>query len=84
MCIWHQVRFSGLSEFSCDCPSILSIAGINLGTGSANRRRRYIVTSSLTGWVHTKKGILQLDYNSAPNQMSDGNYIIILLDITND
>ena len=27
--------------------------GIILGMGSANERRRYIVTSSLIGWAHT-------------------------------
>ena len=27
--------------------------GIILGKGSANERRRYIVTSSIIGWTHT-------------------------------
>ena len=31
-----------------------TIWGIILGMGSANERRRYIVTSSLIGWAHTQ------------------------------
>ena len=36
-------------------PMALSVAisGIIFGMGSANERRRYIVTSSLIGWAHT-------------------------------
>ena len=30
------------------------LAGIILGVGLANERRRYIVTSSLIGWAHTE------------------------------
>ena len=33
---------------------ITRYAGIILGMGSANERRRYIVTSSLIGWAHAK------------------------------
>ena len=29
------------------------ISGMILDTGSANERRRYIITPSLTGWAHT-------------------------------
>ena len=32
----------------------LSEPGVILGMGSANERRRYIVTSSLIGWAHTQ------------------------------
>ena len=33
---------------------ITTYAGIILGMGPANERRRYIVTSSLISWVHTQ------------------------------
>ena len=34
--------------------SALYVSWINTGMGSANERRRYIVTSSLIGWTHTQ------------------------------
>ena len=60
-----------LKKFICDGqgfmhPAIILVAGyslvlalyrgIILGMGSANERRRYIVTSSLIGWAHTQNG----------------------------
>ena len=33
---------------------IKSLPGVIMGLGSANERRRYIVMSSLMGWVHTQ------------------------------
>ena len=34
---------------------LVMLSGFILGMGSANERRRYIVTSSLIGWAHTQK-----------------------------
>ena len=33
--------------------TMMTLTRINLGMGSDNKRRRYIVTSSLIGWSHT-------------------------------
>ena len=35
------------------CDPDTAEAGISLGMRPANERRRYIVTTSLIGWVHT-------------------------------
>ena len=49
---------------SYDCPSVSEVteyiwvkSGIILGMGSANERRRYIVTASLIGWTHTQNDL---------------------------
>ena len=40
--------------------------GIILGMGSANERRRYIVTSSLIGWAHTQNDNCATYWNEPP------------------
>ena len=45
--------------WSYRCPDVndtdnKASAGITLGMGSANERRRYLVTPSLIGWAHTQ------------------------------
>ena len=45
----HGYLTSWLSQWKCNN---LDKSGVNLGIGSANERRRYIVTSSLIGWAH--------------------------------
>ena len=48
--------------------------GITLGTGFANERRRYTVTPSLIGWVHTNtdhcKDTLLLDLDRLTRELT--------------
>ena len=53
----HPVSNDGRNKQSDGGTSMVvlcSVAGINLGMGSANERRHYIVTLSLIGWAHSQ------------------------------
>ena len=64
----------------CNAPNG-EYTGIILGMDSANERRRYIVTSSLIGWVHTQNDpcyMTNVKVHSCPSYPADIFYRLVL------
>ena len=56
-CPWHLLlahESSNIRVKTSKCHLFWNMSGIIWGMGSADERRRYIITPSLTGWTHTQ------------------------------